>query len=185
MPYIGIDATGHVATLTDHTVKIPLPSLKNGTGDVVTGLSLTPSTGAFVETKANVGTLLISGYNPLTGVTNENKGDKATINATDSINGAFAKLQARIAVAEATHANDYLTLSNLIPVITLSEDGVLSITNGVDTDFTINNISVESQFLYKEGTSGNADEYKTVPELTLKVAELEARIAKLEKSIKA
>ena len=54
-----------------------------------------------------------------------------------------------------------------------------------EKDFTINNISVESQFLYKEGTSGNADEYKTVPELTLKVAELEARIAKLEKSIKA
>ena len=185
VPYIGIDETGHVATLTDHTVKLPLLSLTKGTGDVVTGLSLTPSTGAFVETKANVGTLLISGYNPLTGVTNENKGDKATINATDSINGAFAKLQARIAVAEATHANDYLTLSNLIPVITLSEDGVLSVTNGVDTDFTINNISVESQFLYRKGTDGNEDEYKTVSELTLKVAELEARIAELEKPTEA
>ena len=73
----------------------------------------------------------------------------------------------------------------LIPVFTLSKDGVLSVTNGVDTDFTINNISVESQFLYKEGTSGNADEYKTVPELTLKVAELEARIAELENPTKA
>ena len=78
-----------------------------------------------------------------------------------------------------------MTLSNLIPVITLSDDGVLSITNGVDTDFTINNISVESQFLYREGTNGNGDEYKTVPELTLKVAELEARIAELEKPTEA
>lgn len=84
----GIDQTGHVSSLEEHTVKIPLPSLTdNDTGNVVTGLSLTASTGAFTLSKKNVGTLALTGYTAPT--TNET----GAVAASDTINGAFAKVQ--------------------------------------------------------------------------------------------
>ena len=85
----GIDQTGHVSSLEEHTVTIPKPSLTDtvANGNVVVGLSLTDTTGAFTTSRANVGTLSLTGYiAPTTnGVT--------TIANTDSINGAFNKVQ--------------------------------------------------------------------------------------------
>lgn len=84
----GIDQTGHVKSLEEHTVKIPLPSLTDSdTGNVVTGLALTASTGAFTLSKKNVGTLALTGYTAPT--TSEVK----TLANTDTINGAFSKVQ--------------------------------------------------------------------------------------------
>ena len=59
------DANGHkYGDAIEHEVTIPLPSLASGTGNVVTGLSLTPSAGALTETKANLGTIKLGTYEP-------------------------------------------------------------------------------------------------------------------------
>jgi hypothetical protein len=56
------DTRGHKFNTTEHTVKIPEPSLTNGTGNVVTGLSLTSASGALVETKANLGAIKLGAF---------------------------------------------------------------------------------------------------------------------------
>ena len=85
----GIDQTGHVSSLEEHTVQIPLPSLSSGTNggvdSVLTKLSLEPTIGAFTTEHKNVGELLITGYSIAT--------DNSVISATDSINSAFGKVQ--------------------------------------------------------------------------------------------
>ena len=88
VPTVGIDETGHVAALTESEVRIPLPSLAQGEGNVVTGLLLVPETGAFTEKKANVGTLELTGYELGT--------DYDVIKASDNIIQAFSKLQLQI-----------------------------------------------------------------------------------------
>ena len=82
---VSIDAKGHVAQLAEHTVTLPTPSLTNGTGNVVTGLTLEPTTGALTEKKANVGTLALTGYTTASSIS-------AMPIATDSINTAIQKL---------------------------------------------------------------------------------------------
>lgn len=88
IPYNGFDEAGHLSVLGNKTVKIPLPFLNTAEGDVVTGLSLVPETGAFTMTKANVGTLKITDY--LEGA------DAGYLVNTDSINAAFGKLQVQM-----------------------------------------------------------------------------------------
>ena len=80
-----IDAKGHVAQLAEHTVTLPTPSLTNGTGNVVTGLTLDPTTGALTEGKADVGTLVLTGYTIASSISK-------MPTATDSINTAIQKL---------------------------------------------------------------------------------------------
>ena len=85
----GIDQAGHVSSLEEHTVQIPLPSLNNdvvgGTASVLTKLSLEDTTGAFSTEHKNVGELLITGYSVASNV--------ESITETDSINSAFGKVQ--------------------------------------------------------------------------------------------
>ena len=89
VPTITYDGMGHIVSVNNHTVQIPLPSLKNGEGNVVTGLSLTDTTGALTETKANIGTLGITGY-----TTDNIIAD--TLGSGDSLNTALAKLQLQV-----------------------------------------------------------------------------------------
>lgn len=88
VPYFGVDEAGHVKTQSEHTVTIPLPSLTDGTGDVMTGLALVPEDGKFTVTKTNVGKLTISDF-----TLGENR---EQLTNSDSINLAFAKLQLQI-----------------------------------------------------------------------------------------
>ena len=85
----GIDQTGHVSSLEEHTVQIPLPSLNNGTNggvdSVLTKLTLESTDGAFTTECKNVGELLITGYSVAT--------ENSAVSATDSINSAFGKVQ--------------------------------------------------------------------------------------------
>lgn len=85
----GIDQTGHVSSLEEHTVQIPLPSLNNetngGVDSVLTKLTLEPIDGAFTAEHKNVGELLITGYSVAT--------ENSAVSATDSINSAFGKVQ--------------------------------------------------------------------------------------------
>lgn len=88
VPTIGIDETGHVASLTESIVKIPLPSLTNGEGNVVTRLDLNAMSGALTETRANVGTLKLTDYKLGT--------DYNLVDEDDTINSAFSKIQLQV-----------------------------------------------------------------------------------------
>ncbi len=85
------DANGHKSSNNTHTVKIPLPSLKNGTGNVVTGLVLNAAEGALTETKNNISNLLLTDYSKKT--------NSEEINSTDALGDALSKLQTQIHIA--------------------------------------------------------------------------------------
>ena len=89
----GIDEMGHVKDLSDYAITLPKPSLNDliATGSsVLTGISMTDTTGAITQTNANVGTLKLTDYAPITAVSN------GAILATDSLNEAIGKLEFRI-----------------------------------------------------------------------------------------
>lgn len=86
IPTFKYDAMGHVFNVTTTTVTIPNITLTDGSGNVMTGLSY--SDGKFTNSKANVGTLAITGYAKATA--------NSALAATDSINSAFGKLEYKI-----------------------------------------------------------------------------------------
>lgn len=90
IPVLTTDEAGHLVGFTTETVKVPQGSLTDSTktgADVITQLSFAQDTGALSTTRADVGTLLLAGYTAQAG---------AKIASTDSINGAFGKLQGQI-----------------------------------------------------------------------------------------
>lgn len=123
VPYLIADEAGHITALTDHTVKIPQPSLTNGTGNVVTGLTLTPSTGALIETKANVGSLTLTDYSLPESVT-------ALPIASDTVNTAIGKLSKL--VGSATPVNTQI--ENRIKELNVDEISGDFITSIAETD---------------------------------------------------
>ena len=89
VPTITYDGMGHIVSISDHTVTLPTPSLTNGIGNVVVGLSLNAVDGALTESKANIGTLDITGYTT-DGLS------VSQLGSGDSLNTALAKLQIQI-----------------------------------------------------------------------------------------
>lgn len=89
IPQISYDKAGHISGDTSYSIKIPAPSLvKNESGNVITGMELANEDGKFTLKGSNVGTLTLDDYS---------KGNsEEAIEATDSINTAFGKLQTRI-----------------------------------------------------------------------------------------
>lgn len=89
VPTVGIDEAGHVATLTESEVKIPLPSIVEGTGgNVITSISLIPSTGEFTLNKSFIGFLQLNGY--------KLQNDYSLVKSSDTLNQAISKLQLQI-----------------------------------------------------------------------------------------
>ena len=89
IPYIQYDQAGHIAAKGTTTVTIPSLSISNDTsGNVVTDIALNTTTGAFTETKENVGTLALVGYAQGSNV--------SKIVSTDTINSAFSKIQCQL-----------------------------------------------------------------------------------------
>lgn len=89
IPEVKFDQAGHIFKTATHTVKIPLPSLTNDeSGNIMTGLSLTPSTGAFVITKENLSSLSLAGYVKNT--------DSTDVVESDTLAQALSKLQTQI-----------------------------------------------------------------------------------------
>ena len=186
VPYFGVDEAGHVKTQSDHTVRIPLPSLTDGTGDVMTGLSLVPEDGNFTITKTNVGTLKISDF------TLGENGE--AISNTDSINTAFAKLQVQMnkEVAAREQAIETVTYRQL------EEADLPATTVTSATEFTYNYeepVSEEEESPEANDENGvtpaaengetTEEEIVEIPAKTIqwlfdKVAALEARIYQLE-----
>lgn len=92
---IGTDATGHVKDLAARAIKLPKNNLVDiDTGNIVTGLTLTPTSGTFTLKKQNVGELLLNGFSVPTA------GSSVAIAPTDSINNAFNKTQAYLIYLE-------------------------------------------------------------------------------------
>lgn len=96
VPYMSTDQAGHITALDATTVTIPTCSLSDtGTGNVITGLTLSSSSGAFTVSRSNVGSLALTGISALA---------TTGIEETDSINSAFAKIESAI--------NTHTTASN-------------------------------------------------------------------------
>lgn len=84
------DDRGHVTAFNGSAATITLPSLSltNGTGNVMTGLNINTSTGAFTTVKANVGTLALAGYK---------RAESASyVDETDSLNIAIGKIEYKL-----------------------------------------------------------------------------------------
>ena len=96
IPVITVDNAGHVIVFNTETVRIPGLTFTPDTGatnDVVLDMSYrydtATDTGIFTETRGHVDQLKIQDYN-ITGITSEKLAN------TDTIHGAFEKLQAQI-----------------------------------------------------------------------------------------
>ena len=92
VPGYDVDEAGHITSSTTHTVKIPQASYSDKEdGNVIVGFALADNTtSAFEGTHAYVGTLKLNNYS----VTN----NENAITAEDTINEAFAKTEARLAL---------------------------------------------------------------------------------------
>lgn len=89
VPHFTTDEAGHIIATSTHTITVPRPSLTDGTGDVMTSLSMVQSTGALTVTKTNADKLLLTDYTAAT----ESASD---VQNTDTIHSAISKLQKQI-----------------------------------------------------------------------------------------
>lgn len=163
----GIDGTGHVGELSEYAITLPTPSLNDFTAtgaSVLTGISMVQDTGAITQTNANVGNLLLTDYAI---------GESAEkIEATDSINGAFGKLQLQLntenarAIAAETQINEKIT--------SLQDSAITK-----DMKFIYREKEVETDEEGQEIVVKEAVEY-TVAELVTRIKALEDRIFALE-----
>jgi hypothetical protein len=90
VPTIANDNKGHIVQITNHTVTLPTLSLKKGTGNVLTGLTLdiTKQAGTLTMSAANVGTLALGNYSKAT--------SSSTLASTDTVSNALGKLEYRL-----------------------------------------------------------------------------------------
>lgn len=109
IPEVKYDEAGHISGVTTHTVTFPTPSLNDLTAtnsSVITGLSMTDGKLSITQTNANVGTRVLTDY--VIGTNN------ADVEATDSINSAFGKLQVQMHDEETNRANAITNLNNAL-----------------------------------------------------------------------
>ena len=91
LPSFNTDNRGHVTAYNAAkvTVTLPTPSLAvNGSGNVLTNLSLTANSGALTVSKANVGTLALTGY--------AKASSASSVTKDDSINTAIGKIEYKL-----------------------------------------------------------------------------------------
>lgn len=149
IPVITVDNAGHVIEFTTETVRIPGLTFTNDeetTNDVVLDMSYrydeTTDTGIFTETRGHVDKLLIQDYS-IDGVAS------VKLANTDSIHGAFAKLQAQINAMDLAQIGgtegDYITtVKEEDGVVTAVSAKLPSVTdNAVDGEFVT---SVSEQY---------------------------------------
>jgi hypothetical protein len=90
-PYVKYDEMGHITETGAREVTVPIGSLTDtnstNAANVLTGISFTAKDGAITTTHQNVSTLLLTGHTDTT---------TGHVSATDSISGAFIKLDKRI-----------------------------------------------------------------------------------------
>lgn len=150
------DDKGHKFTSKSHTVKIPLPSLAiNGTGNVVTDLSLVPTTGALTATKVDLGAIKLGTYDG-----GDNSDD---LTADITLQQALSRLQNKIA-NEATNRRTAIEALNTVYATT--EQGVKA-----DSALQLN-----TPIVYNDTTKTVEELLKMVIDLQTKVTALEAKV---------
>ena len=101
------DNAGHIIANQTYSLKLPEGSYSESGGDVgsnvLTSLSFTPASGAFVGTKVNIGTLKITGYSTVDMTAQ-------AISANNTLNQALAYLQLEINAETARAENEESTL---------------------------------------------------------------------------
>lgn len=106
------DNAGHVVGYPTYTLTLPKGSYNNSASanlsNVITGMSFDAATGAITTTSENVGTLVLTGYTKLDTTA------AAAVQASDTINGAFAALDNRIETEEEARATAITNLDNRI-----------------------------------------------------------------------
>ena len=177
VPTFAIDEMGHIATASTTTLTLPKISLSTtDTGNVLTGIGLTSTTGAFTYNKANVGTLALTEYSY-----NSNGQSASEILATDSINTAFAKLTKQIenevtatigardvAIAAAINSLDSsLTNNNVDKTLT-----GITITDGKITASTFDSIQIIADQVTVNNTNNFDARYYTETEIDNKITAL-------------
>lgn len=114
IPYVKYDEMGHITEKGTRNITIPKGSLdyktlEGNNANILTSINYTPETGLISITKQNAGQLILTDYTKV----NENS---AWIQATDSINQAFNKIDTRLdsEINRASSAEQTLTtnLSN-------------------------------------------------------------------------
>ena len=100
IPSFSVDDAGHVIAQSTSDITIPKGSYtKSNTGDIITNLAFTDTTGTFVETKDYLGNLKIG----TSGYTNTDLGLSSTSSLIDTINAISVKLASNL-----TTAKDYV-----------------------------------------------------------------------------
>lgn len=177
------DDKGHKFTSKSHTVKIPLPSLANGIGNVVTGLSLVPATGALTETKANLGTIQLGTYEA---------GDSAADLAADiTLQQALSRLQNKI-------ANEAANRQTAIEALDVTDTAVagqyVSAVNEVDGKIQVSRADLPVYATTEQGAKADSalqlntqitynDTTNTVEALLNMIIDLQARVTALEEQL--
>lgn len=189
IPLLSWDNKGHIygASNSNRTLTLPTPSLNNFTADghsVLTGISMTPETGAIVQTNAKVGSLKLTDYIEVKD--DEGKPDISSVKATDSINTAFGKIQnqidtqaanilqeeARAKLAEQTNAAN---IANEVTRASEQEGLLNNRIQNIENDY----ITSETKFEYLE-----ANEEQDVPAVEYSVSQLMKKVAELENIIR-
>ena len=146
IPVITVDNAGHVTAFTTETVRIPgLTYQEDSTAnnDIVLDISYnyntTTDTGEFVETRGKVDMLTIQDYN-ITGVAS------AKLANTDTIHGAFAKLQAQINAMDLAKVGggvgEYLTdITVEDGIVTVHKDTLPSVEDSARTGEFVSSVS--------------------------------------------
>lgn len=128
----GIDQMGHVASLEEHTVTIPKPSMTAVAASddtVLNSASLTDTTGAFSFGTKKVGSLKLTDYTSTSNL----------LVATDTINGAFKKVAEHIDTVDSAIG----TLTNLP---TTEKSSLVGAINEIDSAIgTLSNLTTTAQ----------------------------------------
>lgn len=191
IPVVKYDQMGHIFAVGTTTVKIPNINLSNkDTGNVITNLSY--NNGTFSLSKANIGALAITGYNPIT---------NGSLLASDTLNEALNKLDSAITseISNRTKAIENLDMAKVTAgtgeiISTIEQnDGMIAVETRklVKEDITPllsdyytkieidgkNYLTADSEFEYSQNAENHMT--MTIAQLVQKVAELEAKIAEL------
>lgn len=173
------DAKGHMHSGGNvHTVQFPKPSLISGTGNVVVGLELTPTSGEFVEQKANLGDISLGSF-----VLNNDDND---IEAKDSLQQALGRLQNRIDnkttavvnMINALNVEDDSDIEQYVSAISQHE-GKINVTYNNLPVYAATDILETTQFVYK-----NTEADTTIAQLFTIVANLSAQVTDLTTQVK-
>ena len=172
VPYFGVDEAGHIKTQSEHTVKIPLPSLEtfNANGySVLTGIALDAPTGKFTYTTESIGKLKLNDYNL--------GSDYTSIAKEDTINEALSKLQNQINFIAGNDVDGLDSVKELVTWVNTHGAYATESFANINKLITDNETDIENKFTNLNDTTVKTEQYNA------KISELEGIISNLTTQI--